>query len=201
MENFDDIARETSRIAPLIEKALHRKYYSLPPEEISIAVSEGLISYCEAAKNGTLEHNDNPAGYLWKAGMRAIEKYLKHHKRERPIVDDDFDIGANDEAEEEYERRQFNDEVLSHIENESYREILELHFRKELSFEEIAELQGRTLKAVYHSFERALHRIQEIARELGITDTPPAKIMPKDIKSNLNGESIFLLWTISCTET
>ncbi len=175
MENFDDLAQEVNRIAPLIEKALHRKYYSVPPEEISIAVSEGLTSYCEAAKNGTLEHNDNTAGYLWKAGMRAIEKYLKHHKRERPIVDDDFDLGANDEAEEEYERRQFNDEVLSHMENESYREILELHFRKELSFEEIAELQGRSLKAVYHSFERALHRIQEIAWEFGSMSPPQQK--------------------------
>jgi hypothetical protein len=64
METYEELAQNAATLAPLIVKALSRKYKDVPKEEIGISASEALASYCEAARNGTLQEKNNPTGYM-----------------------------------------------------------------------------------------------------------------------------------------
>ena len=165
-------AREANAVAPLVENALRRKFHTVPQEEIGIAVTEGLASYCEAARKGSLEVEDNPAGYMWRASVRAIQRYLLHHKRETPMGDSEYEFDANDSAFENFDVKQTLGVILSLMKNKSYHEALRLHWIEELSFEEISAKQGKSMNAVYNCHERALQEAQFIAGRFGLRYAP-----------------------------
>ena len=168
--------RNAASAASTIELALKRKFWIVPPEEISIAISEALTAYCEAAISETLDDEiENPKGYLWRVAERAIRRYLLYINREPLMGDEQYVCDGEDKSLEMFELKDAITKILQEIRNESYRTILELHYLKELSFEEIAKQQGKNIRAVHKSHERAIGEAKIIAYHFGILSTPPPR--------------------------
>ncbi len=173
MSIYEDRFKEAESLEPLVEKALARRFRSIPREEISIAMTEAISSFCEALSKDAIE-NDNPAGYLWGAAVKVLNKYLLHHRREVPMFDSVYNYDANDQAALYFEAHETLIVILSLIRNERYREMLKLHWLEGLSFEEIAAKQKKSIKAVYNCHERAMVHAQKIAASLGLRIPPPS---------------------------
>jgi DNA-directed RNA polymerase specialized sigma24 family protein len=167
METYEELAQNAATLAPLIVKALSRKYKDVPKEEIGISTSEALASYCEAARSGTLQEKNNPTGYMWSVGVRAVHRYLLHNRRQPRIGDRELEYDADDNAARYFEAHETLSVILSLIKNERYREMLKLHWLEELFFEEIAAKQKKSIKAVYNCHERAMEQAQKISAWLG----------------------------------
>jgi hypothetical protein len=172
MPDYARLVRNATALAPRMEFALRQKYWRVPTEEIRIAVDGALISYCNSARPETLE-NEEPWGYMWNAAERLIQKYLLHHKREAPMGEERYEYDAMDQAAHDFNIHETLNIILPLIKNKNYIEMLELHYLKELSFDEIAEMQGRKVKTVHRCHERALGKAQFIAWRLGLC--PPCK--------------------------
>jgi DNA-directed RNA polymerase specialized sigma24 family protein len=183
MSIYEDRFKDAVSQEPLVEKALARRYKNIPREEISIAMTEAISSFCQAMSKDAIE-NDNPAGYLWGTAVKALNKYLLHHQREVPTFDSVYNYDANDQAAQYFEAHETLIVILSLIKNERYREILKFHWLEGLSFEEIAAKQKRSIKAVYNCHERAMKQAQKIAAWLGFRIAPPQIIMPINPKNN-----------------
>ncbi|HET6399868.1 MAG TPA: sigma factor-like helix-turn-helix DNA-binding protein [Candidatus Kapabacteria bacterium] len=170
MSDYAQPVQDATDITPRMECALGQKYWHVPPEEISIAVDGAFLSYCNAARSGTIG-NEEPWGYIWSASERLLQKYLLHNKREAPMGEERYEYDAMDHAAHDFNISETLHIILPLLSN-SYREILELHKLEELSFEEIAVMKSKPIGTIRQQYHRALLAAREIAARDGLCPPP-----------------------------
>jgi RNA polymerase sigma-70 factor (ECF subfamily) len=143
-----------------------RVAYLIPENDIEDVIQEVFIAMIRSLK--TFKGDSKFSTWLRVITNRQIANYYR--KNQKTLKDDHLDQDdsrlsnkATPTTRETQDRRIYIQQTLMEV-PDHYREILLLRFVDGLKFQEIAELQGKSLDAVKSVFRRA---IEAMRKELG----------------------------------
>lgn len=108
---------------------------------------------------------------LYKVTRSRCVDYLRKHKREVPLEDVE-NVLVSASAEADYLRRDRDQRLYLCIQKlpDQYREILQLSYFSDFSFEECAEILGKNMKQIYNLHTRAKNALKLLLEKEGITN-------------------------------
>lgn len=100
----------------------------------------------------------------------AMNKSLNFLKRKKQVPLDNYEnMQSNDDPSSDYLRKELRNEIISFMRTlpEQQRIVFELHFYKEMTFEEISQMTGKALGTVKTLYREAVIKLRVVAVEKG----------------------------------